>query len=231
MARKTNEYTINRIKELEGLRLVPYLDGAGVPTDGYGNTHDVDMGGPKITKEKAEADLRRNLQMAESAVERNVKVPLNEYQFGALVCFVFNVGVAAFRGSTLLKLLNQGKYDSVPAQLMRWNKITVKGRKVPSKGLTARRSAEVGMWSKGAFASSRDAVPLAPVPLTKSRTMQGAALSTAGTIGATLTETSSQISVVADYSTALQIVFVVLTLAGVGMTIYGRLRIRETDGV
>lgn len=231
MTRKTNEYCIGRIKELEGLRLVPYLDGAGVPTDGYGNTHNVDMGGPKITKEKAEADLRRNLRTAESAVERYVKVPLNDYQFGTLVCFVFNVGETAFRNSTLLKLLNQGKYDSVPAQLMRWNKITVKGRKVSSKGLTARRAAEVGMWSKGSFAASRDSVPLAPVPLTKSRTMQGAALSTAGTIGATLTETSSQFAMVADYSTALQTLFVILTLAGVAMTIYGRIRIREADGV
>lgn len=230
MARKINEYGINKIKQLEGLRLVPYLDSAGVPTDGYGNTHDVVMG-RAITKEKAEADLRRNLETAEKAVDALVKVPLNDYQFAALVCFVFNVGVGAFRGSTLLRLLNGGNYDAVPSQLMRWNKITVRGKKVANRGLTNRRSAEVGMWSKESFAASRDRSPVKPAGLTHSRTMQGAAVSTVGTIGAALTDASSQVSMVSDYSTALQTIFVILTLAGVGMTIYGRLRIRENDGV
>ena len=230
MTRKTNEYGINQIKQLEGLRLTPYLDSAGVPTDGYGNTRDVVMG-RAITKEKAEADLRRNLDTAERAVDALVKVPLNDYQFAALVCFVFNVGVDAFRGSTLLRLLNSGKYDAVPSQLMRWNKTTVRGKKVANRGLTNRRASEVGMWSKGSFATSRDTSPVKPVGLTRSRTMQGAAVSTVGTVGAALTDASSQVSVVSYYSTALQTLFVILTLAGVGMTIYGRLRIRENDGV
>lgn len=230
MARKTNEYGINQIKQLEGLRLTPYLDSAGVPTDGYGNTHGVVMG-HTITKEKAEADLRRNLETAERAVDTLVKVPLNDYQFAALVCFVFNVGVGAFRSSTLLRQLNKGNYDAVPSQLMRWNKVTVRGKKVANRGLTNRRAAEVGMWSKGGFAASRYRSPVKPANLTKSRTMQGAAVSTVGTIGAALTDASSQVSMVSDYSTALQIIFVILTLAGVGLTIYGRLRIRENDGV
>lgn len=230
MTRKTCEYCINKIKQLEGLRLVPYQDEAGVWTDGYGNTNGVEPG-RAITKEKAEADLRRNLGIAEQAVEKHVKVPLNDYQFGALVSFVFNVGVAAFIGSTLLRLLNKGQYDAVPSQLMQWNKITVRGKKVANKGLTNRRAAEVDMWCKEGFTASRSRIPVAPQPLTRSRTMQGAALSTAGTIGATLTETSSQISMVAEYSTILQTAFVILTLVGVGMTIYGRLRIREADGV
>lgn len=230
MARKTCEYCINKTKQLEGLRLVPYQDEAGVWTDGYGNTNGVEPG-RTITKEKAEADLRRNLGIAERAVEKHVKVPLNDYQFGALVTFVFNVGVAAFIGSTLLRLLNKGQYDAVPSQLMRWNKITVRGKKVANKGLTNRRAAEVGMWGKEGFAASRNRTPVAPQSLTRSKTMQGAALSTAGTIGVTLTETSSQISMVAEYSTVLQTMFVILTLLGVGMTIYGRLRIRNADGV
>ena len=51
-----------------------------------------------------------------------VKVPLEQDQFDALTSFVFNVGSGAFGESTLLKLLNVGKYDEVPAQLDRWVK-------------------------------------------------------------------------------------------------------------
>jgi hypothetical protein len=51
-------------------------------------------------------------------------------------------GAAAFRNSTLLKLLNQGKYAEVPAQLRRW--IYAGGKKC--KGLANRREKEVEMW-------------------------------------------------------------------------------------
>ena len=45
--------------------------------------------------------------------------------------------------STLLKVLNGGDYDGVPAQIMRWNKA---GGKV-LEGLTRRREAEANLFS------------------------------------------------------------------------------------
>ena len=59
-----------------------------------------------------------------------VKVPLEQDQFDALTSFVFNVGSGAFRDSTLLRLLNEGKYDEVPEQLNRW----VKAARARSRG-------------------------------------------------------------------------------------------------
>lgn len=229
MPRHVDAYSLGKIKAWEGLRLDPYQDQAGVWTDGYGNTRGV-VAGKAITAAKAESDLRRNLAEAEAAVSRLVTVDLNDYQFGALVAFVFNVGVSAFASSTLLRMLNQGNYAAVPVQLMRWNKITVGGRKIINKGLTNRRSAECGLWSRGEFVASQDVDVAAPAKLTGSKTLKGAAITTIGTAGATLTDASQQVSVVAEYSDTLRTIFIILTVAGIALTIYGRIQVQKRTG-
>jgi lysozyme len=83
-----------------------------------------------------------------------VKVDLTDNQFGALVMFAFNAGIGAFKGSTLLKKLNHGNYNAVPAELPKWNKTTIDGKKVVSNGLVNRRAAEAGLWAKGGFIQS-----------------------------------------------------------------------------
>lgn len=94
------------------------------------------------TEEQCEAQFAKELAIYEDAVEKYVKVPLNQNQFDSLVSFVYNCGPGALQKSTLLKLLNQGKYEQVPAQLMRWNKAG--GRIWP--GLTRRRAAEGALF-------------------------------------------------------------------------------------
>jgi lysozyme len=86
--------------------------------------------------------LEQDLVPREGAVTDSVSVPLNQDQYDTLVSFVFNVGEPRFKSSTLLRLLNDGDYTSVPAQLMRWNKA---GGRV-DKGLNNRRSNEVALW-------------------------------------------------------------------------------------
>lgn len=67
------------------------------------------------------------------------------------------MGAGAFERSTLLRKLNAGDYDSVPEQLMRWNKARVGGKMVPVQGLTNRRAAEAGLWARGAYVAGREA--------------------------------------------------------------------------
>lgn len=100
-----------------------------------------------ISEAKAEDLLKKDISWAEKAVNRNVKVVLRQTQFDALVCFVFNIGVTRFKQSTLLSLLNQGLYNEVPAQLLRWNVATVGGAKKRLQGLTNRRKAEIALWN------------------------------------------------------------------------------------
>ena len=100
--------------------------------------------GMVVTQAQADQLLDEDLQLYERAVSRLVSVPLNDNQFSALVCFAFNVGIGNFESSTLLKLLNRGWYEQVPAQLMRWNRANgeVFG------GLARRRAAEARLWSR-----------------------------------------------------------------------------------
>lgn len=142
MANTINNATIALIKRFEGLALKAYRCPADVWTIGYGHTKGVHEG-DTTTEAKAEVLLRQDMQEAIKAVAQNVKVKLNDNQFGALVSFVFNVGRAAFEGSTLLRLLNKGWFEQVPAQLARWNK----ANSTELDGLTKRRRAEAALWN------------------------------------------------------------------------------------
>jgi lysozyme len=86
--------------------------------------------------------LTADLLDAGNAVLCAVRVPLNDNQYGALCSFVFNLGAGALRESTLLKKLNAGDYVSVPAQMRRWNKAKVNGKKTILAGLVRRRESE-----------------------------------------------------------------------------------------
>lgn len=125
------------IKSFEGLELEAYLCPANIWTIGYGHTGDVKEG-DTITKAEADELLEKDLEKFRGGVNRCVKVPLNENQFGALVSFAYNVGIGSLQSSTLLKLLNACDYDAASDQFLRWNK---SGGKVLT-GLTRRREAE-----------------------------------------------------------------------------------------
>lgn len=129
------------IKAFEGLYLKAYRCPAGVWTIGWGSTEGV-YEGMTITTAMAERLLDAELAKFVTAVNRLVKVPLSQHQFDALVSFAYNVGVGALERSTLLKKLNAGDYDAVPAQLARWTHGG--GRVLP--GLVKRRKAEGDMW-------------------------------------------------------------------------------------
>ena len=86
---------------------------------------------------------------AADAVNDAVEVPLNQDQFDALVSFVFNVGAGAFEGSTLLRLLNEGRYRDVPKQLDRW--VKADGRTL--EGLVRRRKQKESYSGRGSSPS------------------------------------------------------------------------------
>lgn len=133
--------------EVEGERLVAYRDTNGTWTIGVGHTGPEVVEGLRITRETSDKLLRRDLAWAAACVSKHVRVPLTEPQWMALVSFTFNEGEPNFLSSTLLRYLNAGRYAAVPAQLRRWIKETIKGRKVVNKGLVNRREAEIKLWN------------------------------------------------------------------------------------
>ncbi|WP_455479239.1 lysozyme [Bartonella sp. B23] len=152
--RKISKEGLAMIKQWEGLRLHAYQDATGVWTIGYGHTSAAGKPfvhkGTTVTEEQAENILCQDLKQFENAVEQAVQVSLTDKQFAALVSFCYNVGITAFCNSTLLKKLNKGEYESVPAELQKWNKAG--GKRL--QGLVHRRAAEAGLWATGAYVSS-----------------------------------------------------------------------------
>ena len=152
-----------------------YLDQAGLPTIGVGHCLtrsevmsgkielndgsilDIRNGG--ITSHQVNALLESDLQSRESAINKLVDVPLEQYQFDSLVHFIFNVGETAFKKSTLLRKLNQGFYTDVPEQISRWKYITKNGKKIESNGLINRRKVEVDLWN-GEYQKERGATEI-----------------------------------------------------------------------
>ena len=140
---KVSQNGINLIKKHEGCSLTAYKCPAGVWTIGYGHTDGVKKG-QKITRSQAEAFLKSDLKKFEKGVEKAVKVKLNQNRFDALISFTYNVGLGAFRSSTLLKKLNAGDYAGASKELLRWNKAD--GRVL--MGLIRRRSDEKVLFDK-----------------------------------------------------------------------------------
>jgi lysozyme len=142
------------IKQSERLMLTAYTDAAGVPTIGWGHIKGVTKADVRnrltITEARAQAYFEADLDEAERAVRRLVKVRLNQNQFDALVDFVFNLGAGAFAKSTLLKLLNKGDYDGAAGQFIRWNKAKdpKTGKLRELRGLTIRRAYEANLFRK-----------------------------------------------------------------------------------
>ena len=127
------------LKRAEGFRNRTYLDVAGFPTIGYGHrllSHEAFTDG--IDEARAAGILAADVQEAELAVGRLVRVELTQGQFDALTDFCFNLGARRLASSTLLWTLNDGGYDAARQQLLRWD-MAGGGH---NAGLKARREAE-----------------------------------------------------------------------------------------
>lgn len=141
---KASKKGLDLIKEYEGFRATAYICPSGKLTIGYGCTYYSDGSlvkrGDTITKKDAGKLLEKVVEdYYAKSINDNIKVPLTQNQFDALVSFIFNCGIGAFVGSTLRKLLNQKDYKGAAEQFLRWDKGN-DGK--PIAGLTRRRKAE-----------------------------------------------------------------------------------------
>jgi lysozyme len=125
------------IKKFEGCRLKAYKCSAGVWTCGWGATRDVKEG-DEWSQSYADERFDGDIVEFEDYINQYVSVPLEQHMFDALCAWVYNLGPANLKSSTMLKVLNEGKYELVPSEMKRWNKA---GGEV-LEGLERRRLAE-----------------------------------------------------------------------------------------
>ena len=233
-----SENGLNLVKKFEGLHKVTeqgdvraYRCPAGKWTIGYGHTRGV-KSGLRASKGECDKMLLEDLHEAGNAVRSAVNVPLSQNQYDALVSFVFNLGAGNFRSSTLLKKLNKGLYEEIPAQILRWNKARVDGQLTELRGLTRRRTAEAALWAMDAPLAGQeggDLMPQKPVqtaqkPLVKSKTLAGAGAAGLGTVGSVIGDAASNLESLIMYSDTIKMVFLALTVAGIALVTYSRIK-------
>lgn len=148
---RLSEHGLNQIRKHEGFGPDIYRDVAGLKTVGYGHlltASDKAIGRFKygVSEEGAMRLLAEDVAWAERVVNNVVRVSLKQQEFDALTSLVFNIGATAFRRSTALKRLNRGDKRGAAEAMTWWNKITVKGKKVHSQGLSNRRMAEYQLF-------------------------------------------------------------------------------------
>ncbi len=132
----TDEFT-ERVAAFEGLRTRAYRCAGGVWTIGYGHTAGV-RPGQRCTPAQAKVWLREDLAVAAGEVGA-LGLELTQGQAEALVDFVFNLGIGALKGSTLLRKIRAGAgKDGIQAEFRRW---VYAGGEV-QKGLVKRREWE-----------------------------------------------------------------------------------------
>jgi lysozyme len=139
---KTSTEGIAILHHFESCRLKAYPDPAtgGEPyTIGYGHT------GPEVhlglvwTQEQADAAFADRLAREfEPGVWSMLRVGVTQYQFDALVCLAYNIGLGNLGKSTLIRKLNTPDAAGASEQFLVWNRAA--GQVM--RGLTRRRYAE-----------------------------------------------------------------------------------------
>ena len=147
------DLAVNLATQFEGFSATPYPDPGtgGAPwTIGYGSTHD-DKGNPitpdhaPITEETAREWMVEDMKLALSDIQEHVTVPLTAEETAACEDFIYNCGVGNFNNSTLVRLLNQGKYEAAAEEFPKWD--LSNGRILA--GLVRRRAAEEALFKSG----------------------------------------------------------------------------------
>ncbi|MBO3270750.1 lysozyme [Hymenobacter defluvii] len=148
---KTGAKGLALIKVKEEFRATWYTCPTGYPTIGYG--HVIQKGEERyynasLTEPEAAALLAKDLARYEKAVLRGTEAAtLTQNQFDACVCLCYNIGEAGFEGSTVARYINARVSEvKIREAWSRWNKGTVKGKKVVLNGLVTRRKQEADLF-------------------------------------------------------------------------------------
>lgn len=139
-----------------GCALVAYRCEAGVWTLAWGETDGV---GPGDTCTKDDGDRWLCEDIAERArrVRSLCTVEPGPHELAAMVSLSYNIGLAGFAKSSVLRLHNAGKPLAAARAFELWNKVRdkVTGKLRESAGLTRRRKAEAAMYLMDTAGSTR----------------------------------------------------------------------------
>jgi GH24 family phage-related lysozyme (muramidase) len=145
-----SQAAIDLIHSFESFKANAYPDPGsknGLPvTIGWGSTSDLNGRPIKLgtvwTREQADAKFAQDIEKFADGV-REVAGPSTRGQIDAMVSFAYNVGLAAFKSSTLLKKHLAGDYAGAKSEFGKW--VFNDGARM--RGLERRRKAEAEMYA------------------------------------------------------------------------------------
>lgn len=152
MNAKAKNLAIAIIRDFEGLSLRAYPDPAsgGDPwTIGFGATGKGIGPGVMWTLEQAEDRLERDVQHFLDGVTELLEQYASPPQIAAMTSLAFNIGLSAFRKSTLLRKFNAGDTKGAAEQFDRW--VFAAGKRM--RGLERRRAAERALFERPDFSN------------------------------------------------------------------------------
>lgn len=148
MTRQVCTAAADLIQDFETLRLVAFKPTPDdVWTIGWGHTEGVkegDIWTKPYADQVFEQDIADRAQWAYDAIDEDVRDDLTDNQFGAIVSFVYNLGIEAFKESTLLKKVNAQDYAGASAEFLKW--IYQHGKVL--NGLVRRRATERALFDR-----------------------------------------------------------------------------------
>ena len=143
---KVSQDGLALLKSMEGLALDAYPDGPGWSI-GYGH-HGKDVyPGMQITQQRADDLLKQDLERFEVGVEQALTQAAHQEEFDAMVALAYNIGLGAFKESTLLKYVNASRHSEAVAEFGKW--VYAGNPDEPMPGLVKRREKEAAMYKKG----------------------------------------------------------------------------------
>lgn len=142
MTRQVNDAGIALLEKWEGKRNTIYKDKAGNPSIGIGHKilpgEDFSKG---LTDEQVVALFQKDCAKAESIIDSNIDIVLNDNQYAALVSLVFNCGAAPLCDD-LGDYINDEDFASAADEWLKWDHIHIGNKPVVDNTLLERRQDE-----------------------------------------------------------------------------------------
>ncbi len=135
------------IRQFEGHSLKAYPDPAtkGDPyTISYGLTGPWVVKGLEITQDESNSKFMEYIRDFSNKLDSLLRVTLTKNQYMAVLSLMWNIGPSKLAGSTLLRVLNQGDYNTAANEFLKWDKAAGK----VMAGLTKRRALERELFLK-----------------------------------------------------------------------------------
>jgi len=141
---KVSDTGLAHLRSFEGLSLDAYPDGGGWSI-GYGHHGNDVYPGMQITQQRADQLLKNDIERFDKSVQLLFQAAEEQEEFDAKTCLAYNIGINAFKDSTLLEHVNAGRHHEAADEFKKW----IKSGDEVLPGLIKRRDKEAAMYKKG----------------------------------------------------------------------------------